>query len=72
MGYTSQRNQPFGVGVEAKLLEMVLEEVTDQEELVSREYIKFGAAAALAVCALLRRNKVFLLDLAGMWGYIKL
>ncbi len=31
-----------------------------------------GAAAALAMCALLRGNKVFLLDLAGMWRYIKL
>jgi hypothetical protein len=49
---------------------MVLEEVEDQEERVAREYMKFGAAAALAICASLRRNKVFLLDLAGLWRYI--
>jgi hypothetical protein len=72
MGYTSQQNQPLGVRVVAKMLEMVLEEVTDQEELVSRKYMKFGAVAALAVCASLWGNKVFLLDLAGMWQYIKL
>jgi hypothetical protein len=72
MGYTSQWNKPLEVGVVVKMLEMVLDKVTDQEELVSREYMKFGAAAALAVCASLRGNKVFLLDLAGMWQYIKL
>ncbi len=33
--------------------------------------MKFGAAAALAVCASLLGNKVFLLDLAGMRKYIK-
>jgi hypothetical protein len=72
MGYTSQRNQPLGVGVMAKMLEMVLEEVADHKKHIAKEFMKFGAAAALAVCASLRGNKVFLLDLAGMWQYIKL
>jgi hypothetical protein len=66
MGYTSQQNQPLGVIVVAKMLEMVVEEVEDQEEQVAQEYMKFGAAGALAVCALLQ------LDLAGLWHYINL
>ncbi len=49
-----------------------MEEVEDQEEQVAREYLKFGAAAALAMCALLRGNEVFLLDLAGLWHYVDL
>jgi len=72
MGYSSQRNQPLGIGVVAKMLQLVLEEVDDQEKHVAREYMKFGAAAALAVCASLRGNEVFLLDLAGMWRYIEI
>jgi hypothetical protein len=56
----------------AKILEMVLEEVADQEKHIAKEFMKFGAAAALAVCASLQGNEVFLLDLAGMWRYIKL
>jgi hypothetical protein len=67
MGYTSQQNQPLGVGVMAKMLEMVLEEVVDQEKHIAKEFMKFGAAAALAMCVSLPGNKVFLLDLAGMW-----
>jgi hypothetical protein len=66
MGYSSQRNQPLGIGVVAKMLELVLDEAADQERFVAREYIKFGASAALAMCASLRGNEVFLLDLAGM------
>jgi hypothetical protein len=67
MGYTSQQNQPLGVRVVAKMLEMVLEEVVDQEKHIAKEFMKFGAAAALAMCASLQGNEVFLLDLAGMW-----
>jgi hypothetical protein len=51
MGYTSQQNQPLGVRVMAKMLEMMLEEVADQEKHIAKEFMKFGAAAALAVCA---------------------
>ncbi len=51
---------------------MVLDEVEDQEECVAREYMKYGAANTLAVCASLRRNEVFLLDLVGLWRYIDL
>ena len=70
MGYSSQRNRPLGIGVVAKMLELVLDEAANQERFVAREYMKFGAAAALAVCASLRGNEVFLLDLAGMRRYI--
>jgi hypothetical protein len=51
MGYRSQQNWPLKVGVMAKMLEMVLEEVADQEEHIAKEFMKFGTAAALAVCA---------------------
>ena len=71
MGYTSWWNQPLGMWVVAKMLDLVLEEAVDQEKEVAREYMKFGAAAALAVCASLRGNEVFLLDLAGMRKYIE-
>jgi hypothetical protein len=57
MGYTSQQNQPLRVRVVAKMLRIVLEEVADQEKHVAKEFMKFGAAAALAVCALRRGNE---------------
>ena len=60
MGYSSQRNQPLGIGVVAKMLELVLDKAANQERCMAREYMKFGAAAALAVCASLRGNEVFL------------
>jgi hypothetical protein len=50
MGYVSQRNQPLGVWVVAKMLELVKFKVEEQDDWVAREYYKFGAAAALAVC----------------------
>jgi len=31
MGYSSQRNQPLGIGVVAKMLELVLDKAADQE-----------------------------------------
>jgi hypothetical protein len=34
--------------------------------------MKFRVAAALAMCASLRGDEVFLLDLAGMWQCIRL
>ncbi len=43
MGYMSQQNQPLGVGVVAKMLEMVLEEVADQEKHIAKEFMKSGA-----------------------------
>jgi len=43
MGYRSQQNQPLGVGVVAKMLEMVLEEVADQEKHIAKEFMKSGA-----------------------------
>ena len=72
MGYVSQRNQPLGVGVVAKMLELVKFEVEEQDNWVASEYYKFGAAAALAVCGSLRGPEVFLLDLAGLWKYIEM
>jgi hypothetical protein len=72
MGYTSQHNQPLIVSVVAKLMEMVLNKVEDQEERVARKYMKFGVADTQAACASLCRNKVFLLDLASLWRYINM
>ena len=48
------------------MLEMVKWELDEQEGQVQREYVKFGAAAALATCASLRGMEVFLPDLAGL------
>jgi hypothetical protein len=67
MGYVLQRNQPFGTGVVARMLELVIEEAKLEYKCISGEYFKFGATAALALCASLRASKVFLLDLAGLW-----
>jgi hypothetical protein len=73
MGYISQRNQLLCEGVIQKLLEamkVAIQEV--DKEWLKREYIKFGAAASLAICGLLRGPEVFLLDLAGLWEYLEL
>jgi hypothetical protein len=69
MGYVSQRNQPLGLGVIKQLLRAIKEEVEEQDAWVAWEYIKVGAAAALAICASLWGPEVFLLDLAGLWKY---
>jgi hypothetical protein len=51
MSYMSQRIQPLCEGVMQKLLAAVKEEILKvKEEWLRKEYIKFGAAAALAVC----------------------
>jgi hypothetical protein len=72
MGYMSQRNQPLTVGVIPLLLNMVKEEAEDNEERVAAEFVKFGAAVALATCGSLRGPEVFLLDLAGLHKYVDL
>jgi hypothetical protein len=74
MGYVSQCNQPLCEGVIQKLLEAVKVEIREvEEEWLKREYIKFGAAASLAICRSLRGPEVFLLDrLAGLWEYLEL
>ncbi len=73
MGYVSQRNQPLCKGVIQKLLEAVKVEIQEvKEEWLKREYVKFGAAASLAICGSLRGPEVFLLDMAGLWEYLEL
>jgi hypothetical protein len=67
-----KRNQPFGTGVVARMLELVIEEAELEDKQIAGEYFKFGAAAALALCASLRGSKVFLLDLGGLWKYWEL
>ncbi len=61
-----KRNQPFGTGVVARMLELVIEEAELEDKQIAGEYFKFEAAAALALCASLRGSKVFLLDLGGL------
>jgi hypothetical protein len=70
MGYVSQRNQPLGAVVVAKILEFVEWELEEQEGWIRGDFVKFGAAVALATCTSLRSCEVFLLDLAGLWKYI--
>jgi hypothetical protein len=72
MGYVSQRNQPLGVGVVARILELVKGELEEQDDWVAAEYYKFGAAAALAVCRSLQGPESFMLNLAGLWKYIEM
>jgi hypothetical protein len=73
MGYVSQRNQPLCGGVMKSLLDTVKEEIQEVNEVrLKNEYIKFGAAAAFAVCGSLRGPEVFLLDLTGLRKYITL
>ncbi len=72
MGYTSQRQQPLGVGVVNKLLTLIKEEAEDQECPVAREYLKVGAAVATAVCASLRGPEVFMMKLAALQKQINL
>ncbi len=73
MGYVSHHNQPLCKGVIQKLLEAVKVEIQEvKEEWLKREYVKFGAAASLAICRSLTGPEVFLLDLAGLWEYLEL
>jgi hypothetical protein len=72
MGHVSQRNQPFGTGLVARMLELVIEVAELEDKHIAGEYFKFGAAAALALCASIRSSEVFLLDLAGLWKYWEL
>ncbi len=72
MGYVCQRNQPLGIGIVARMLELVKFKLEEQDNWVAREYYKFGAAAALAVCGSLRGSEVLMLDLAGLWKYIEM
>jgi hypothetical protein len=72
MGWVSQQNKPFGKGVIGALLDLVEEEMLEHEGRIQGEYVKFGAAVALAVCASLRGPEVFLLDLAGMWKHLEI
>jgi hypothetical protein len=51
MGYVSQQNQPLGPGVINRLLTTIKQETEEQETWIAREYLKVGAAAALAICA---------------------
>jgi hypothetical protein len=54
MGWTSKRQQPLGVGVIGRLLNLLKEEAEDQKQTIAREYYKVGAAVATALCGLLR------------------
>jgi hypothetical protein len=66
MGFVAHRNLPFGPGVIQQLLELMKEEMEFNEEEVSKEYAKFGAAVTTSICASLPGPEVFLLDLAGL------
>jgi hypothetical protein len=70
MGYTSQRQQPLGVGIISRLLALIKEEAEEQEKAVAREYIKVGAAVATAVCASLRGSEVFMMELSALRKHI--
>ena len=72
MGYVSQRNQPLSVGIIPLMLQMVKEEVEDNKEPIAAEFVKFGAAVALATCGSLQGPEVLLLDLVGLQKYIDL
>ena len=70
MGWVSQQNKPFGKEVISALLELAEEELLEHKDKgegsFQGEYVKFGAAVALAVCASLQGPEVFLLDLEHM------
>ncbi len=70
MGYVSCRNQPLGPGIVAKILDMIKWEIEDLNGRIQGDFVKYGAAVALATCASLRGPEVFLLDLARLWEYI--
>jgi hypothetical protein len=72
MGYTSQRQKPLGVGIVNKLLNVIKEEAEEQDHLIAREYLKVGAAVAMADCASLRGPKVFMMELAALQKHINL
>ncbi len=72
MDYTSQRQQPLGIGVIIKLLTLIKEEAEEQDHSIAREYLKVGAAVATAGCASLRGPKVFMMESAALQKHINL
>jgi hypothetical protein len=72
MGYTSQWQQPLGIKVIVKLLDLIKEEAEEQDQSIAGEFIKVGAAVATAVCASLRGSEVFMMELAALQRYIQL
>jgi hypothetical protein len=70
MGYASKANCSLSSRTIVKLLDMIQKEAEEEEPLVAREYLKVGAAIAVAVCASLRGPEVLQLDLAGLRAHI--
>jgi hypothetical protein len=66
IGYTSQKQQPLGVGIVNKLLNVIKEEAEEQDRPIAREYLKVGVAVAMAACASFRGPKVFMMELAAL------
>ncbi len=66
MGYTTKGNHLLTSNAIHKVLALLKQEVEAEPLPIAREYLKVGAAIALATCASLRGPKVLLLDLAGL------
>jgi hypothetical protein len=72
MGLTSQRQQPLGVRVIVRWLNLIKEEDKDQEPAVAREYYKVGATIATALRGSLRGSEVFILELTVLQRHINI
>ncbi len=66
MGYATQANLPLSSETIARTLKVICREAEGEDPRIAREYLKVGAAIAVAVCASLRGPEVFQLDLAGL------
>jgi hypothetical protein len=66
MGYATQANLPLSSETIARTLKVIRREAEGEDPRIAREYLKVGAAIAVAVCASLRGPEVFQRDLAGL------
>ena len=72
MGYFSQWQQPLGIYVIVKLLDLIKEAAKEHDRSIAEEFLKVGAAVATAVCTSLRGSKVFMLELVALQRHIHL
>ncbi len=66
MGYATKGNHLLTSNTIHKVLALLKQEAEVEPPPIAREYLKVGAAIALATCASLRGPEVLLLDLTGL------
>ena len=72
MGYATKANKALHIDIILRILELVHEEASTADQVVAKEYWKFGAAIVVGICASLRGPDIFKMDLAGIREFVHL